>query len=167
MANTKHPVVRLDIMTGTYDGSKLVSARYYDENDKPADIENGMVVHITDTLLDREVYKTTAPTASDNKNTIGLVASVEIDKECQVLITGLEDFINKADGEPQRVYRLETGSVFSITPEAIEGEAAKGGYVKLGTTPKWVYSATDTNAIGTIIDKEIVKGKTFFVIKTK
>jgi hypothetical protein len=165
MANN-YAVVRLDLMTGTADGSKLVSSRYYDGSNAPADIQNGMVVHITDTLLDREVFKTTAPSASDTIETVGLVASVELDKDATT-ITGLSDFINKADGEPQRVYRFESGCIFSVTAPAISGTPAKGGYVKLGTTPQWVYTTTASDGVGTIIDKETIKGVDWFVIKIK
>lgn len=166
MADTKYAVVRLDRMTGTYDGSKLLSAKYY-ESDKAADIQNGSVVHITDELLDREVFKVNTPTASDTKATIGLVASVELIKDDCCLVTAMDDFVNKADGEPIRVYRLETGDIFSVTAEAINGTPAKGGYVKLGTTTKWEAASAATGAIGAIIDTEIVGGKKYFVIAVK
>ena len=170
MANN-YAVVRLDRVTGTADESKLLSARYY-ENALAADIENGNVVHITDTLLDREVFKTEAPSAGDTIKTVGLVASVELKKDSCVLVDDLRDFINKADGEPQRVYLLETGDIFSVTAPAINGlpataANAKGKFVKLGTTTKWEYAATDTDAVGTIIDVEVVGSKTYFVIRIK
>lgn len=166
MADTKYAVVRLDRMSGTYDGSKLLSAKYY-ENDKAADIQNGSVVHITDELLDREVFKVIAPTADDTKATIGLVASVELIKDSCCIVTAIDEFVNKADGESQRVYRLETGDIFSVTAEAINGSPTKGGYVKLGTTVKWEAATAADGAIGSIIDTEIVGGKTYYVIVIK
>lgn len=167
MANTKYAVVRLDRLSGTTDGSKLLSGRYYDNNGKAADIQNGSVVHITDTLLDREVFKVTAPTETDTKATIGLVASDELDKDSCCLVTGLNEFINKADGEPQRIYRLESGDIFSVTAEAIEGTAQKGKYLTLGTTTKWKAATSDANAIATVLDIETVGSKTFYVIVIK
>ena len=166
MADTKYAVVRLDRMTGTYDGSKLLSAKYYEGN-KAADIQNGSVVHITDEILDREVFKVTAPTTSDTKATVGLVASVELIKDSCCLVTAIDEFINKANGEPQRVYRLETGDIFSVTAEVINGKPAKGGYVKLGTTVKWEATNTSDGAIGSIIDTEVVGGKAYYVIVVK
>lgn len=170
MANN-YAVVRLDRVTGTADASKLLSARYYVDT-AATDIQNGNVVHVTDELLDREVFKTTAPTASDTIKTVGLVASVEINKDATVLVDDLTDFINKADGEPQRVYLLETGDVFSVTAPAINNlpataSTAKGKYVKLGTTTKWEYTATAADGVGTIIDVEVVGSKTYFVIRIK
>ena len=159
MANTKYAVVRLDKLSGTTDGSKLLSGRYY-EGSNAADIQNGSVVHITDELLDREVFKVTKPTADDTKATIGLVASVEMVKDSCCLVSDLTEFVNKADGEPQRIYRLETGDIFSVTAEAIDGTAVKGKWVEIGTTGKWKAATAATNAIGTVLDVETVGSKT-------
>lgn len=172
MANVKYGVVRLDRVTGTGDASKLLSARYYaGATPAPTDIQNGSVVHITTELLDREVFKTVATTASDTLNVIGLVASVEVIKDSPFKVDQLSDFINKADGEPQRVYLLESGDIFSISAEVINGlpqsGSTKGKFVKLGTTTKWEYAATNTDAIGDIIDEEIVAGTKLYVIKIK
>lgn len=170
MANN-YAVVRLDRVTGTTDGAKLLSARYY-VSTTATDIQNGNVVHITNELLDREVFKTTAPTANDTIKTVGLVASVELIKDGCALVDDLTDFINKADGEPQRVYLLETGDIFSVTAPAINNlpatvTNAKGNYVKLGTTTKWEYTTTAGDGVGTIIDVEVVGSKTYFVIRIK
>lgn len=170
MANN-YAVVRLDRVTGTTDGAKLLSARYY-VSTAATDIQNGNVVHITNELLDREVFKTTAPTANDTIDTVGLVASVELIKDGSVLVDDLTGFINKADGEPQRVYLLETGDIFSVTAPAINNlpatvANAKGNYVKLGTTTKWEYTTVAADGVGTIIDVEVVGTKTYFVIRIK
>lgn len=166
MAADKYAVVRLDRVTGTTDGSKLLSGRFYDGDD-PADIENGNIVHITTTMLDREVFKTTEPTATDTIKTIGLVASVEIVKDNLLPIDALGDFINKADGEAQRVYLLESGDIFSVTAKAISGTPAKGGVVKIGANTKWIYAASDNSAVGDIIDVETIGTKKYYVIRIK
>lgn len=166
----KYAVVRLDRMSGTDDGSKILSGRFYKGTSGtlgPAEIENGNVVHLTGELLDREVFKVLTPTSDDKKETIGLVASVEMDKDSCCVITGLNDFINKADGEPQRIYRLETGDIFSVTAEAIEGTPKKNNWLKLGSTTKWVAASASTDAIATIIDVETVGGRTFYVAVVK
>ena len=172
MANVKYGVVRLDRVTGTGDASKLLSARYYaGATPAPTDIQNGSVVHITTELLDREVFKTVAPTATDTLNVIGLVASVEIIKDSPFKVDQLSDFINKADGEPQRVYLLESGDIFSITAEVINNlpvsGSTKGKYLKLGTTTKWEYAATSSDTIADIIDEEAVGGTKFYVIRIR
>ncbi len=174
MANTKYAVVRLDRMTGTDDGSKLLSARYYEGSgatEAPANIENGSVVHITTELLDREVFKVTAPTAADTLKTIGLVASVEMKKDGLSKFDQINEFINEADGEPARVYLMETGDIFSVTAEAINGLPAsgstKGKFVKLGTTTKWEYAATNADAIADIIDEEIIKNLKLYVLRVR
>jgi len=170
MAIDRYGVVRLDRVTGTTDGSKLLSGRYY-VGDNATDIENGSVVHITNTLLDREVFKTTAPTASDTIKTVGLVASVELIRDNLLPIDALGDFINKADGEAQRIYLLETGDIFSLNDKVIDNlpvsGTAKGGVVKLGTTTKWVYAASDANAVGDIIDVETKNAKKYYVIRIR
>ena len=74
---TRHAIVRTDNLSGTTDGSKLISAKFYSGSD-PAAIDNGNVVSISDELINRETYKVTAPTAADTRATIGLVASAEI-----------------------------------------------------------------------------------------
>ena len=166
MANTKHAVVRTDRLSGTIDGSKLISAKFYNNSD-PAEIENGNIVAITNTLIDREVFKVTAPTAADTIKTIGLVASVEIINDYPLSRYPLTEFTNVAN-KPIRVYRLETGDVFSVTAEALNGEASKGKFVEINaSSTKLKVAASGTNAIGEIVDVETVKGLKYFVIVVK
>ena len=165
--NDKHAIVRLDNLTGTTDGAKIISAKFYGSDDKVAEIENGNVVSISDTLLDREVYKVTAPTASDNKDTIGLVASVEMIKDAPNDRYDLADFTNKAN-DVIRVYSLEKGDEFSVTAKAISGTPDKGKYVKItaGST-LWTVATAATDAIGIIVDVETVDRDVYYVIKVK
>lgn len=162
---TKHAIVRTDNLSGTIDGSKLISAKFYSGSD-PAAIDNGNVVSISDELINRETYKVTAPTAADTRVTIGLVASVEIMYDEQ-RHHNLEDFTNEADSLI-RVYALETGDEFSVTKEALDGTVAKDKYVKLtaGST-KLTATDTATGAIGKIVAVEIVNPDTYYVIKVK
>ena len=165
--NDRYAIVRLDNLTGTTDGAKIVSAKFYDSNNAAAAIDNGNVVAISDTLLSREVYKVGAPTANDTRDTIGLVASVEIVKDAPTNHYDLADFTNKA-GEVIRVYALEKGDEFSVTAKAISGSPAKNKYVKLtaGST-LWTVADTATNAIGVIVDVETVDKDVYYVIKVK
>lgn len=165
--NDKYAIVRLDNLTGTTDGAKIVSAKFFDSNNDEAAIENGNVVAISDTLLSREVYKVGAPAASDTRDTIGLVASVELIKDATTNHYDLADFVNKA-GDVIRVYALEKGDEFSVTAKAISGTPAKSKYVKLtaGST-LWTVADTATNAIGVIVDVETVDKDVYYVIKVK
>lgn len=165
--NDRYAIVRLDNLTGTTDGAKIVSAKFYDANNTEAAIENGNVVSISDTLLDREVYKVVAPTADDTRDTIGLVASVEMIKDAVTNHYDLADFTNKA-GEVIRVYSLEKGDEFSVTAKAISGTPAKGKYVKLtAASTKWTVADAATGAIGVIVDVETVDRDVYYVIKVK
>lgn len=59
MANEKHAIVRLDLMSGTTDGSLLKSVKVY-KNDSPVAIDNAQLVVLGE-REGREVYKATAP----------------------------------------------------------------------------------------------------------
>ena len=161
----KHAIVRTDNLSGTTDGSKLISAVFYNR-DNTAAIDNGNVVSITDTLINRETYKVVVPSATDTRATVGLVASVEIIYD-QQRTHGLEEFENEAGAEI-RVYALEANDEFSVTKEALNGTPAAGKYVKLaeGSTKLEVADAA-TGAIGVIIGVETVDADTYYVIKVK
>lgn len=172
--NDKYAIVRLDNLTGTTDGAKIVSAKFYNANNAEAAIENGNVVAISDTLVainetlsHREIYKVGAPAASDTRDTIGLVASVEMIKDVPTNRYDLADFINKA-GDVIRVFTFEKGDEFSVTAKAISGTPSKGKYVKLtaGST-LWTVADVATNAIGVIVDVETVDKDVYYVIKVK
>lgn len=161
----KHAIVRTDNLSGTTDGSKLISAVFYNE-DNTAAIDNGNVVSITDTLINRETYKVVAPSATDTRATIGLVASVEVIYD-QQRTHGLEDFENEA-GAKIRVYALEAGDEFSVTKEALSGTPAANKYVKLtADSTKLTVADASTDAIGVIVGVEVVDADTYYVIKVK
>ena len=76
MANEKHAVVRLDLMSGTTDGSLLKSVKVY-KNDNPVAIDNAQLVVLGE-REGREVYKATAPTAESKPKDLVLIASEEL-----------------------------------------------------------------------------------------
>lgn len=149
----KYACVRTDNMSGTIDGSKLVSAKFYNGSDEVAAIQNGNVVKIGALIAgEREVRKATAPAANTPISEVALVASVEQVKDKNYF--ALSEFINEA-GSIIRGYRFVSGNAFSVTKEALNGSAfAVGDIVELmeGTKFNVVKSATEgATKVGTII----------------
>lgn len=162
MAN--HAVVRLDRLSGTIDGSKLASVRIYDGTD-PIEVDNGNFVHITSDLIDREVFKATKMVSGDDKTTIGLVASVEVDTTLNIKYPTLEDFTNKA-GTVARVYRLETNDVFSVTADALDTVPVDGNYISVEEDEtKMSVGNTASGAFAECIAVETVGRRTYYVFK--
>lgn len=159
-----HAIVRLDRLSGTVDGSKLASVRIFNGAD-PIEVDNGNFVHITTDLIDREVFKATKMASGDDKVTLGLVASVEIDPTSRLKYNDLDDFTNRA-GTVARVYRLETNDIFSATAEAFDGTPADGKYISVvADETKMEVGTTATGAFAECIAVETVGRKTFYVFK--
>jgi len=149
MANTIHTVMNIDDMSGTKDQSLLVSLKYFDENDEPAEIDNGSIVEVGDYLDgSREVRKATAPTASTPISKLAVIANPEViyDESRQY---GLEEYVNAAD-KVVRGYKLHSNDGYSVTKEGFNGVPSKGKYVVVGDTTK--YEIADS-ATGTVIGK--------------
>lgn len=160
----KHAVVRLDRLSGTIDGSKLASVRIYDGTD-PIEVENGNFVHVTSDMDDREVFKATKMVAGDNKVTLGLVASVEIDPTLNTKYPNLEDFTNKA-GTVARIYRMESNDVFSVTAEAFDTVPVDGNYISVAAgETKMTVGTSATDAFAECIAVETVGRRTYYVFK--
>ncbi len=161
----RHAIVRLDIMSGTYNGALLKSARYFNDTDEVADIDNANIVTLGD-LLDgeREIYKVTDGANATSIEELGLVASPELIYDESVR-HGLEDYYNEA-GDAIRVYRFHAGDIFSATVEAFDNTPTKGDYVTVGTTTKMATQAGEpTLVIGKIADIELVGADTYYVVK--
>ncbi len=155
--------VRTDNLTGIYDGSKVLSAVYTE------DIEDGNVVVVKKLAEgEREIYEAEKPVANSPMGTIALVAGVELMYESGT--HNLDEYINKK-GVPFRVYLLENGDVFSVTAEALDGDApttANTDKVELqaGTKLKVVKSGTaSSTVIGDVIAIEQVGTKKYYVIR--
>ena len=144
-----YTICNLDKMSGTEDSSLLLSLKYFDDEDKVAELENGSIVEVGD-LLDgeREVRKATAPTASTKISKLALVANPEVIYD-ESRYHGLEEYINEA-GQVVRGYRIHDNDGFSLTAEGFSGTPEKGKYVTVGTSTKLVVSATET---GTVVGK--------------
>jgi len=165
----KYAVVRTDNMMGTDVGTYLDSVRFYDANDKEAEIENGNVVKVGDLLEgERELHKATAPAKNTPIKEIGLVATPELMYDERK--HNLDEFINEA-GTNARIYYLHTGDEFGVTAKGldVDPETAKVGDVvelQAGTKLKVVASATSgSTQIGKIIAIETAGRYTYYVTR--
>ena len=168
-----YAVVRTDLMSGTDVRSDLRSGRFYDANDKLAEIENGVIVKVGDLevvdatkgIVEREIFKVTAAAAADVANVanLALVATPELmylDEE-----DTLDKFINK-EGMPVRLYRLRGRDIFSVTAEGFDGNApAKGDKVTIGNGGK--LKVGTTNVLGSCIHIETKNGKVYYAIRVE
>lgn len=161
----EHNVVRTDSLSGTSDGSKLRSFKFYD-GATPAAIDNGMVVKLDGLLSgEREVYKAVKPAASTPINEVALVASPEYMVEEHK--HSLTDFTNDAS-EVSRGYKLVSGDRFGVTEKCFDTKPVVGNIVELmeGTTFKAVATATSgSTTIGKVIAIEGESGITYYVIE--
>ena len=124
-----YKVVRTDRLTGTHNPAYLRSAKFFDESDKPAKVENGTLVVIGD-LIDeeRELYKVTKADENTPKDAkIGLVAGVEIEYD-EKGYHGLETYANEED-KPIRVYILNSNDMYGVSDDDTE----KGTKITVGS----------------------------------
>ena len=150
MANEKHAVVRLDLMSGTTDGSLLKSVKVY-KNDSPVAIDNAQLVVLGE-REGREVYKATAPTAESKPKDLVLIASEELFYD-ETRTHYLTEWENEA-GKPVRAYLLVAGAdSFRVTAEAFDGTPEKGKFVAFAdgsTKLKIEADASADNVFGAI-----------------
>ena len=169
---SNYAVIRTDLMFGTDNRSGLVSVKYMGDGSAATAIENGNVVKLaglmptaTTGVVEREIFKGVTPSASDSIKDIVVLDGVEIDYDERK--KDLRDFINEA-GAVIRGYRLHSGSIFSVTAEALDGQAAVGDIVELqaGTKLKVVSSNTSgSTVVGEIIEVAKAGAYTFYAIK--
>ena len=110
-----YTVIRTDLMSGTNQPADLVSLRFYDGEDKPAEVENGVIVKL-EGYEDgqREVMKAVAASADDDLNDCAIVAGVEVMYDERK--KNLDEFINEA-GKATRGYIPRSRNIFSVTKE--------------------------------------------------
>lgn len=135
MAN-KYCVVRTDRMAGTDVGMMLRSLRFYGADDKPVEVENGVIAHL-EGLEDgqREVHKAVAATAGADLTECVLIAAPEVMYDER--LRNLDDFINEK-GKAVRGYILHSNDEFSVTPEGFVNKVvpAVGAEVGIGANGK-------------------------------
>lgn len=165
---SKHGVVRTDNLTGTIDGSKLKSLRYYVGNTK-TDIDNGCFVVLSGLLPgERELYKAVAPTANEIIGNIVLVATPEM--KYDKTYYNLSDFYNVA-GSDVRGYVLEAGDMFSVTAEVLDGTPSLTGetpnkYLEIQAGVKGKVASSADNARFVLEAIEVAGADTFYVYRT-
>lgn len=159
-----YAIVRTDNMAGTFDGSKVVSFRYFDGTEYTA-VENGAVLKL-DSLIEgeKDVWKAVKPTANDTLGKLILVATPELmaDERKQ----NLDEFVNGA-GKNARGYIIQSGCTFSATSEAFNGtpDITTNKYLTVAAAVKLATATAATNARFDVIAVESVGSKTYFVIR--
>ena len=132
----KYCVIRTDLMSGTKQPADLVSLRFYDAEDKVAEVENGVIVELKG-FEDgqREVMKAVAATADSDIADCAVIAAPEVMYDERK--KNLDEFINEA-GKAIRGYRLLDRNMFALTAEGFVGGVApeKGGKVGVGADGK-------------------------------
>lgn len=161
MAN-KHCVIRTDLMSAENVYADLVSLRFYNAEDKVAEVENGVIVELQGYEEgQREVMKAVAASASSKLDKCAVVAGVEIMHDERK--KGLEEYINEA-GKAVRGYVLRSRNMFSVTAEGFVNGAvpAKGAEVGIGANGKLDAAGT---GFGKCVDIETVGRYTYYAIQ--
>lgn len=157
-----YTVIRTDLMSGTNQPADLVSLRFYDGEDKPAEVENGVIVKL-EGYEDgqREVMKAVAASADDDLNDCAIVAGVEVMYDERK--KNLDEFINEA-GKATRGYIPRSRNIFSVTKEGfVDGTVpGKGAEVGIGEGGKIDAAGT---GLGVCVDIDVAGRYTYYAIK--
>ena len=157
-----YTVIRTDLMSGTNQPADLVSLRFYDGEDKPAEVENGVIVKL-EGYEDgqREVMKAVAASADDDLNDCAIVAGVEVMYDERK--KNLDEFINEA-GKATRGYIPRSRNIFSVTKEGfVDGTVPeKGAEVGIGKGGKIDAAGT---GLGVCVDIDVAGRYTYYAIK--
>lgn len=132
----KYCVVRTDLLSGTKQPADLVSFRFYNGEDKQAEVENGVIVELGEYEDDnREIMKAKAATASSDLDKCAIAAAPEVMYDERK--KNLYEYINEA-GKAIRGYIPRTRNICSWTTEGFVGGTvpAKGGKVGIGAGGK-------------------------------
>lgn len=158
MAN--HAILRLDNVTGTTDGARLFSGKFYAGN-VAADIDNGLPVEIGALITgEREIRKCVAATAETTS--WGIVSTPELDSTALTNTANLGEFYNKA-GNAIRVHVLKDHNIFSVSAEALATVPTVGQFIALGGTGgKW---AVGNSGVAKCIAIDVVDGVNLYVFE--
>ena len=161
MAN-KYTVIRTDSLSGTDQRADLLSVRVYDAEDKPIAVENGAIVKVGALETgEREIYKATLATASDDINDCAILAGVEVMYDDRA--RNLSDYINEA-GKPIRAYIPRDRNFFGVTKEGFVGGTAPEVEGKVGIGADGKIDAAGTG-LGVCKAIEIAGRYTYYVIQ--
>lgn len=159
MAN--YCVIRTDLMAGTKNPDQLVSLRYYNAEDKVAEVENGVIVELKGYEDgQREVMKAVAATDASDMADCAVIAAPEVMYDERK--KNLDEFINEA-GKAVRGYRLVDRNLFALTAEGFAGAVpAVGGKVGIGANGKLDSAKT---GFGECVHIETAGRYTYYTIK--
>lgn len=167
MATTKYCVVRTDKPSGEAQMADMVSVRFYGANNKPAEVENGVIAELQgletiDTNSNQhEIYKAVAATSRSDMNNVVIICSPELmyDERKKML----DEFINE-EGKPARGYIPRSRNIYSWTKEGFVGGTvpAIGGNVGIGANGKLDASGS---GFGKCIDIDIAGRYTYYAIE--
>ena len=167
MATTKYCVVRTDKPSGEAQMADMVSVRFYGANNKPAEVENGVIAElqgleeIDASSNQHEIYKAVAATSSSDMNDVVIICSPELmyDERKKML----DEFINE-EGKPARGYIPRSRNIYSWTKEGFVGGTAPaiGDTVGIGTGGKLDASGS---GFGKCIDIDVAGRYTYYAIE--
>jgi len=173
MANTRHAIIRTDLLAGTDVGAYLGMGRYLGgDGATPTAIDNGNVVKIGE-LIDgeRDLRVYTTPAADTPIDRIGIVATPE--RFYDGLTHGVKEYTND-EGLNLRTYLLTgmtTNSCFTVTADGFEigaGLTPEKGWVaelQAGTKLKLVATATaGSTVVGKVIGVTKLEGVDAYTI---
>jgi hypothetical protein len=158
-------VVRTDLMSN--DALNIISAKYLPSATATA-IDNGSVVKIGALVTgETNVFTADTPARDDALSTVALVASVELTDDPRV--RKYSEFQNAA-GDVIRCYKFVSGSIFSVTIDALDGDSSPdvGDVIELkaGISLNVADSLTSgSTKVGDIIAIDVVDGVNYYVIK--
>ena len=157
-----YTVIRTDLMSGTKQPADLVSLRFYNAEDKQAEVENGVIVELQGYEDgEREVMKAVAATASSDLNNCAIVDGVEVMYDERK--KNLDEYINEA-GKAVRGYIPRSRNMFSVTKEGFVGGTvpAKDANIGIGTGGKLDASGS---GFGKCVAIETAGRYTYYVIQ--
>ena len=154
-------VIRTDLMSGTKQPADLVSLRFYNAEDKVAEVENGVIVELKGYEEgQREVMKAVAATSASDVANCAIVAGVEVMYDERK--KNLDEYINEA-GKAIRGYIPRNRNLFSVTKEGFVGAVpAVGGKVGIGANGKLDAAA---EGFGECVHIETAGRYTYYTIK--
>lgn len=165
----QHSVVRTDLMSGTDQRADMVSLKYM-VGTTPTEIDNGSIVVLGNLAAGESgVFEAKDMAVDSAIENMVLVATPEVMYDER--LDDLADFYNEA-GSVSRGYRLRSGSIFSVTKEALAGLATPvvGNFVdrQVGNKGR-VINTQSAATFGKIIAVETVGtrlfGRTYYAIQ--
>ena len=157
-----YTVIRTDGLSGTDQRADLISVRVYDTSGKEIAVENGTIVKVGALEAgEREIYKATLATTSDNIDECAILAGVEVMYDDRA--RNLSNFINES-GKAIRAYIPRNRNFFSVTKEGFVGGAAPSVEGKVGIGANGKIDAAGTG-LGVCKAIETAGRYTYYVIQ--